>query len=85
MTIFYTKEMVEDIIAIDDKIVFQHSLDNQIGIKYIDMRNMENKYFDINDDILNSVDDMIDFLFDGQRIIYEKKRPNILFDLSVYR
>lgn len=73
MTIFYTKEMVGDIIAVDDKIVFQHYLDNQIGIRYIDMRDMENKYFSIDDEILNSDDDMIDFLFDGQRIIYEKK------------
>lgn len=73
ITVSDSGELVSNILAIDDKIVFFQYLDNQIGIKYMDMRNMENEYFTSDDDISDMNDDVIDILFDGQQIIYEKE------------
>jgi len=73
-TVLDSNEMVSNIIAIDDKIVFFSKVGNQIGIKYIDMRNMEDKSFTLeNDDRLDSSNNVMDILFDGQRIIYGKQ------------
>jgi len=72
-TIYDTNEMVSNIFAIDDKIVFLNYVDNQVGIRYIDMRSMENKFINIEADLTMSDDDVMDILFDGQQIIYETR------------
>jgi len=73
-TVFESNELTSNILAIDDKIVFLQAVENKIGIRYIDMKNMENNFFTVeNDDRLDSSGNVIDILFDGQRIIYEKQ------------
>lgn len=73
IVVFDSNELVGDVYAIDDKIVFLSAVGNQLGIGYIDMRNMENKYFTTDVNLSNMNDDIIDILFDGQRIIYERR------------
>lgn len=72
--IYETSKGVLGLQAIDDKIIFQYYLDGKNGFRYIDMRNMENKFFTVNEyEVSRIFDDIDDVLFDGQQIIYKKK------------
>lgn len=82
ITVLDSDERVGDIFAIDDKIVFLYGVDN-LSIKYIDMRNMEEKLFTVENDIYDMNDDIIDILFDGQRIIY-KRRDQTFYSISIF-
>lgn len=84
ITVFDSNDIFGDIFAIDDKIIFQHYLNNQVEFRYIDTRNMQNKSFIIeNDHRLDSIGDIIDILFDGQRIIYEK-RDRTFYSICIF-
>lgn len=71
-TVFEPDELGSNIFAIDDKLVFFTRENDQTLIRYLDMRNMENKIFHVEIDITKGDDIITDILFDGQQIIYEK-------------
>lgn len=57
--------------AADDKIIlFQYTYESEAGFRYINMRNEEEKFFAIEYNFFE--DTIIDIMFDGQKIIYEK-------------
>ncbi|MBT3320065.1 MAG: PASTA domain-containing protein [Clostridia bacterium] len=66
-TVMETSELVSDIYTVDDKIVYSSYVDDSFGIKYVDMRTMRSKFYNLETDIA------YDLLFDGQQIIYTDK------------
>lgn len=82
ITILDSNEPIGSIFAADDKIILiQYLNKNEAGFRYIDMRNIENKFFTIDNDFFESI--IIDILFDGQRIIYEKE-DGTFYSISIF-
>ncbi len=72
-------EGIFDVHAVDDKIIFfEQNINEQFGrYRYIDMRNMENKFFTV------KTHGIIDELFNGQRIVY-KTEDQTFYSISIF-
>lgn len=72
-TVFESDQVATNLLAVDDKIVFLNAVDNQLGFRYIDTENMDDKYFPIeNYDVTKLNKKINDFMFDGHQIIYNE-------------